>query len=335
MEALQQYASDSDSGSCPPTPSSERHVSCKRQKRELDEGGKDKKIAAVKCQVTSLPDLPSEFLESHSDNNPAPCQGAREHAGKIRTFPHVEGNFAVHVYIPVTLTPAGRATLRAIVTAAKAADPALQTIYNLDGFDDRVISVARGAHACAFRVTDASPLTGLDGWQPPTLEKDGGREGPILHISLSHVVPVRMPQIESLIAVLRRHLEGRTGRPSGRPRGGSKYAAQLATFDVLVNEEGTRSFLALMVAEGKGPVQAVNEAFTLHGLPQFYEDPRPHVSIAWLPGNKAPQLSRVAARLSQQFPPAQLQGCRAGLAVEVFTVKCKVGQRDYVVWSKK
>ena len=88
---------------------------------------------------------------------------------------------------------------------------------------------------------------------------------------------------------------------------------------MLVNDERTRTFLALSAAAASGAeqqqrqqggpanagaaggspllraIEAASRAFQLNGLPRFYEVPRPHISVAWLLGDCEQQLDAALA----------------------------------------
>ncbi|WIA17220.1 hypothetical protein OEZ85_014099 [Tetradesmus obliquus] len=102
---------------------------------------------------------------------------------------------------------------------------------------------------------------------------------------LSQTVPIRYGQAASLTAALQKQL-----KPYRR------FKVQLSGLVCLTNEPKTRTFVCLRVAEGLQQVlrmiRQVDAAFTLHGLPQFHENPVPHVSLAWAPGDQTQVLQR-------------------------------------------
>lgn len=106
---------------------------------------------------------------------------------------------------------------------------------------------------------------------------------------------------------------------------------------VLRNDDRSRTFLALEAAEagaGAGAaaavaalrrtIAAVDAAFGAHGLPPFYDPPRPHVSLAWAPGDVAAALEATLAAV----PHAQ----RPAWHATVGAVQLAVGQRMHDVW---
>nr|CAG8436132.1 8094_t:CDS:2 [Entrophospora candida] len=55
-----------------------------------------------KKKISSLPPLPTEFLQLYSDNK-VHIDNPDEHQGRVRTKLHVEGNWATHVYMEVII----------------------------------------------------------------------------------------------------------------------------------------------------------------------------------------------------------------------------------------
>ncbi|KAF3433210.1 hypothetical protein FNV43_RR24312 [Rhamnella rubrinervis] len=197
--------------------------------------------------------------------NPPNSLGARDYshggqASRVRTFPHVEGNYALHVYIPVYIPSEPK--------------------KDLANFLKKVARVVPG-------------LSGVDVDVPlDTLCKDDqkleeialGRE---LHISLGRTVPIRRHQIDSVVTMLRQKLQLHT-----------RYWIDFSKWEVFVNDDYTRTFLSLEVisaglAEIRKQIQAVNEVYKLHNLPEFYKNPRPHISLAWASGDISKSLKNV------------------------------------------
>jgi hypothetical protein len=115
--------------------------------------------------------------------------------------------------------------------------------------------------------------------------------------------------------------------------------------EVFVNDARTTTFLALRVgtaspidpspwtspgtanASGswKGAYSAVNGVMRERGYPQFYEDPKPHASFAWTPGDKEAELREAIEGL----------GLRSALTARVTRVAVKVsGQPEVTVWAR-
>ncbi|WIA37444.1 hypothetical protein OEZ86_014367 [Tetradesmus obliquus] len=128
-------------------------------------------------------------------------------------------------------------------------------------------------------------------------------------------VPIRYGQAASLTAALQKQL-----KPYRR------FKVQLSGLVCLTNEQKTRTFVCLRVADGLQQVlrmiRQVDAAFTLHGLPEFYENPVPHVTLAWAPGDQAQVLQQWLD--SFQHSP---------VAFAVSHVQCQVGKIKHTVWQ--
>ncbi|XAR66086.1 hypothetical protein NMG60_11012163 [Bertholletia excelsa] len=173
-------------------------------------------------------------------------------ASRFRSFPHVEGNYALHVYIPVRVPPAPRKEL-------------IQFLKKISSFvpDLNAVDVDIPLNVLC---TDDMKLE----------QVAVGRE---FHISLGRTVPIRVHQIDSVVAMLRQKLQFQ-----------KRYWIDFSEWEVFVNDDFTRSFLSIEVIKEGLPeiikqIEAVNEVYKLHNLPEFYEDPRPHISVAWALGN--------------------------------------------------
>ncbi|GLU20858.1 hypothetical protein SLE2022_370360 [Rubroshorea leprosula] len=209
---------------------------------------------------------------------------------RVRTFPHVEGNYALHVYIPVFIPSASKKEMGQFLKSVASLVPALH-------------------------VVDADvPLNGLCKDEQKLEQIALGRK---FHISLGRTVPIRVHQIDSMVAILRQKLQFQ-----------KRYWIDFNKWEVFVNDEHTRSFLSVEVSTGglaeiTRHIQAVNEAYKLHNLPEYYKNPRPHVSLAWALGDIGDSLKRVVEDVKRS-------SFRASLQNHVFTCKfegieCKIG----------
>ncbi|KAK9915968.1 hypothetical protein WJX75_006688 [Coccomyxa subellipsoidea] len=128
------------------------------------------------------------------------------HLGRIRTFEHVEGNYATHVHITVNVPQRCAASLEATLQQCKRSIPGLHPMM------DTSLPKARSL----------APLVQA-----------------LYHLSLSRVVAIRYPQIEPLIASLRKHLAKR-----------QRFKVSFQQLEAFENEDSTRSFLSILVDEG-------------------------------------------------------------------------------------
>jgi len=152
------------------------------------------------------------------------------------------------------------------------------------------------------------------------VELVGGDEGfntHTLHVSLSRTCALRRPQVEPLLEALREAWRGASG-------GG--FPMSFSGLEVLANDSGARVFLGLALRQGRGHVlefiRKTDAVFADHGLPAFYEDPRPHLSFAWAAGEAEAPL-RAAAASIEELPE---------VSTHALAVECRVGHVAHRVW---
>ncbi|KAH9933275.1 hypothetical protein B0H21DRAFT_84162 [Amylocystis lapponica] len=198
-----------------------------------------------------LPSLSPALLPQAPVDNPA------LHQGRVRTTPHVEGQFAAYVYVPLIVECGSllHKLLLDVYAFAKAEVPSMQPI----GLLQKPSGEAR----------DNTELAG-----PASKKVDERRHSCELHISLTRPTFLRAHQRDDF----RRAVQAvAKSRPC--------FTASFATFAELTNDERTRTFLSLEVGAGHAEIKAMSDALapTLRALRQkeFYEDPRFHASIAW------------------------------------------------------
>ena len=235
-------------------------------------------------------------------------------SGRVRAFPHVQGNFATHVYVPLAVTDwtEARHELGDILAKLARAVPTLRPIGTINGNLGEDCDSAFDAIA--------------------SLVPDGD-----LHVSLSHTFPIRAARKAGLLTALRRGL--------ARDLAAGWDALVGPNLEVFVNDARTTTFLALRVGTAspidpspgtspgtanarspwKGAYSAVNGVMRERGYPQFYEDPKPHASFAWTPGDREAELREAIEGL----------GLRSALTARVTRVAVKVsGQPEVTVWAR-
>ncbi|MCL7039569.1 hypothetical protein MKW94_009215 [Papaver nudicaule] len=286
MEALIANYGDDDSSSSetdisPPSTPNTRH------KLTFEESESKSEPEPVR-----LPPPPLSLLNSSNSLDYMEIgQGSR-----VRNFPHIEGNYALHVFIPVSIPPT--------------------SMKNLALFLKRIAKVVPDLHVVDVDI----PLSILCKDDQKLEQVALGRE---FHISLGRTVPIRVHQIDSILAMLRHKLSS--------PK---QYWIDFDKWDVFVNDVQTRSFLAMEVvagglAEVAKQIQSVNEIYRFHNLPEFYEDPRPHISLIWASGNVSDLLKkRVMENLSAAGTMSQNR--------RIFTfkfkgIKCRIGNKQYKI----
>ena len=235
-------------------------------------------------------------------------------SGRVRAFPHVQGNFATHVYVPLAVSDwtEARHELADLLAKLARAVPTLRPIGTINGNLGEDCDSAFDAIA--------------------SLVPDGD-----LHVSLSHTFPIRAARKDGLLTALRRGL--------ARDLATGWDALVGPNLEVFVNDARTTTFLALRVGTAspidpspgtspgtanarspwKGAYSAVNGVMRERGYPQFYEDPKPHASFAWTPGDREAELREAIEGL----------GLRSALTARVTRVAVKVsGQPEVTVWAR-
>ncbi|XP_073296883.1 uncharacterized protein [Primulina huaijiensis] len=215
---------------------------------------------------------------------------------RVRSFPHVDGNFALHVYIPV------------IIPLTQRKEMAL--------FLKRVARLIPELHVVDVDI----PLRDLI--------KDGqkfeqvvlGRE---FHVSLGRTVPIRVHQRDSMVGMLRQRLQFHR-----------RYWIDFTKWVVFTNDDYTRTFLSLEVTAGglteiKKQIEAVNDAYRLHNLPEFYKDPRPHISIAWAVGDISDSLWKVIGEETKTHNTVGGLSHKRLCACVFSGISCKIGNKTF------
>ncbi|XVF54855.1 hypothetical protein PTKIN_Ptkin05aG0214400 [Pterospermum kingtungense] len=128
---------------------------------------------------------------------------------RIRSFPHVEGNYALHVYIPVYIPSASK--------------------KEMGQFLKRVATLVPDLHIVDIDV----PLNTLCKEEHKLEQVALGRE---FHISLGRTVPIRVHQIDTIVTMLRQKLQFQ-----------KRYWIDFNKWEVFFNDDQTRSFLSLEV----------------------------------------------------------------------------------------
>ncbi|KAL0321706.1 UNVERIFIED_CONTAM: hypothetical protein Scaly_2467000 [Sesamum calycinum] len=203
-----------------------------------------------------LPPPPLSLLQPPNSLGTSDLLIQRHNPNRVRSFPHVEGNYAVHVYIP-----------------------------DEQKFEQVVL----------------------------------GKE---FHVSLGRTVPIRVHQRDSVVAMLRQRLQSHR-----------RYSIDFNKWEVFVNDDHTRTFLSMEVTAGglAEQIDAVNEVYRLHNLPEFYKDPRPHISLAWTVGDISSSLKKVIGEEMKRHVAV------GGLSHKrIFTcifggISCKIGNKTFEI----
>ncbi|KAG0453965.1 hypothetical protein HPP92_025269 [Vanilla planifolia] len=111
-----------------------------------------------------------------------------------------------------------------------------------------------------------------------------------------------------------------------------RYWMEFNKWDTFVNDELTRSFLSLEVTgaglnEISKQISVVDEIYRLHGLPEFYKNPRPHISLLWALGDESNLLKPAADELNK------LNGSsgRHIFSCKFNEISCRIGKKLYTI----
>ncbi|KAH8932592.1 hypothetical protein BDL97_19G081300 [Sphagnum fallax] len=300
MDALQLYASDSDSDTGEFTARSLKKHRC-QQVEDLIADRNAVHALPKQSPRRPLPSPPPEFLKSFPDlvtkkKGVDECGG---HGRRVRTFPHVEGNFSLHVFIPVALSTVVRSKLVPYLRKAAELFPGLQSME-----EDFVSPSPRG-------ISLANEY----------------------HISLGHTVPIRIHQIDTIVSMLRNKFRG-------QKQFWMEFGSwEVFINDEHTRSFLSLEIVAVGNPEIKKQVSLVDEVYKLHNLPAFYKNPRPHISLAWALGDVTEPLVAVAAELNRLMGNGEMGvvGVRAERkwlwSSHASRVECKIGQKLFPIWT--
>ncbi|XP_014523997.1 U6 snRNA phosphodiesterase isoform X1 [Vigna radiata var. radiata] len=272
MEALKSCygdgSSDSDSESVPSAPTS-----------------------APSAVFTPLPPPPISLLDPSAFLDLQTGQTTR-----VRSFPHVDGNYALHIYIPINISSPSKKELSAFLKKVSSREP------NLNVIDVDV------------------PLNVLCKNDEKLEQVALGRE---FHISLGRTVPIRVHQIDSVISMLKQKLQIQR-----------QFWIDFNKWEVFVNDDHTRTFLSVEVVQGglieiTKQIEAVNTVYRLHNLAEFYKDPHPHISLAWALGDISHSLKKV---VDEEMKCAVGKSFKKSIFSCKFKgIECKIGKKAYTI----
>ncbi|PKA53309.1 hypothetical protein AXF42_Ash010039 [Apostasia shenzhenica] len=279
MDALRaNYGSDSEDSEDSPTASQKTSLALSSSANPRDR--------------SRLPPPPVDLLQPQNALDFSTSQGNR-----IRSFAHVEGNYALHVFIPVRIPSTTRKQLASSMNKNL---PLALDLYVVD-----VDITLRELHNDSKQFEQV--LFGRD-----------------FHISLGRTVPIKVHQIVSIVSMLRQRFQLER-----------RYWMEFNKWDVFINDEHTRSFLSLEITGGglseiSKQICMVNEVYRLHGLPEFYKNPRPHISVVWAPGDANYLLKPAAEELNRSWSCANLPG-GCIFTSKLTSIECKIGKKLHTI----
>ncbi|GBB95409.1 hypothetical protein RclHR1_02530004 [Rhizophagus clarus] len=201
-----------------------------------------------------LPPLPSDFLQLYPDKKRKDyikhIDDPSKHQGRMRSKPHVEGDWATYIYVEVTLTEEADHIINKIEELAK--EVGIEIISCVENHQDNNNSLNE-------------------------LDPNGYYEENKLHISLSRPLFLKHHQIENFWNKLRKGFLN-----------WKRFSLSFADIASFSNDDKTRSFMALEVGKGSNELNSmvdyVNKVAKDFRQKPFYENPRFHASILWALG---------------------------------------------------
>ncbi|KAL2526911.1 hypothetical protein Adt_11965 [Abeliophyllum distichum] len=247
---------------------------------------------------STLPPPPLSLLHPPNSLGAFDYSSESNQPTRVRSFPHIEGNFSLHVYIPVSIPLVPR--------------------KELAQFLRRVPTLLPGLHVVDIDI----PLNNLVDDVQKLEQVVLGRE---FHVSLGRTIPIRVHQRDSVVSMLRQRLHSQR-----------RYWIDFNKWEVFVNDDRTRTFLSMEVTAGglaeiTKHIQAVNEVYRLHNLPEFYKDPRPHISIAWALGDISDSLKRVMEEETKRYITNGALSQKHTFMCKFSGILCKIGNKTFEI----
>lgn len=305
-----------------------------------------------------------------TSNVSVPAASTDAHQGRNRSFPHVENQWAVHVFIPLYFDASAaesdeeqRERMEQTVRRALQQREEVNKRSTAPTVTDRrwhlffpqpsnaatvsvrtppyftVLPTATAAgDATAAAVSTSSSAATATATATTAL-------APTMHISLSRTVTLRYAQIDGFISVLNSSLM-RTLRATNATATTIVFGTSDAI--ILVNDDRTRSFFALRAPDTSTKsaddttvqlpsllltlINAVDQVFTAFDLQTYYSPPLLHASVAWCLGDVSGEAAATNDKAMKTDAQGRLAAPKATSTVRVAAdrIHCTVGNRLYV-----
>ncbi|CAM9517087.1 unnamed protein product [Scytosiphon promiscuus] len=276
-----------------------------------DDGGSEDK----KATASGLGELPPELQNIFKDSVlvirrcPIWCANvteydlaterlrAEERAGTntpwVRRFPHERGNWPTHVFVPVPNSKPFRRMAEASVTHFRRR---LATAWReRHGSGGRKRGKRRARDEQRFPNDARASSARRDG--PPEVVMNSMEPSGQQHLSLSKTAVLRAHQIAPFVEGLKEAVK------SSR----SFLASVVSGYDVLVNEDKSRSFVCLRVRGGREMIlkliAKVDPLMRKFKQAEYYEDPVLHVSVASVLGDVSAYVGSSCGQEAGPLPP--------------------------------
>ena len=241
-----------------------------------------------------LPPLPPPpLLDDEADG----VSASTRDDGRVRAFDHVDGQFAVHVYIPLRLDAQLASSLRGCCTALEVA--AAATGIKVHAIDDATyhLSLSRTVALQRPQIDGFADALRLALRRCSTSGASGGGGGGGGGNS------------------------GRRQQQQQQQRHPAMRVAVATTLCALPNDTHTRFFAALELRSGNpghaavnALIDAVDAVLARYGQPRFYAERRLHFSVAWS-----------LVPLPSPLPPLPAAAAASHLLLD--RIECRIGER--------
>ncbi|ETO05075.1 hypothetical protein RFI_32320 [Reticulomyxa filosa] len=194
----------------------------------------------------ALPSLSSVLNGIQEAETHKPKSDNTDHQGKIRSFGHKEGNWNVHVFLPIK------------INASNNFYPFLKSICNNN------LSKSVDSQTIHFLL-------------------DEPMDDNLLHISVSRSQPIRTHQINTFIDTFIKFVVDVLQKQKILT---TLQQIELSGLKIFSNDEKTRHFASILVREKDKLkiveiIELVNQVMEKFQLQTYYQDAMPHLSFAW------------------------------------------------------
>ncbi|KAG9300618.1 hypothetical protein G9A89_005218 [Geosiphon pyriformis] len=317
MNALVDYTSSSEGES-----ENEKETRGKRARTEEEEEEMRKRKFKQE-----LPPLPSSFLELYTNkvfSTTKSIDDPSKHNGRIRSSPHVEGNWPTHVFVEVDIDPDFQELIYKIKQYAETVISQydhdfklFSCVRNNGDVDEKEIDIANNSGDIIktpfIQTQDLFPVATQEFGTSSLNKTDDAK----LHISLSRSIFLKYHQIQIFWEKIRQAVYEK-----------KRFSLSFAKIECFMNDEATRSFLAFEVGKGYNELKElllnIDSIVSDFSQPRFYENPRFHASILWAIKDN------IDRRLRDTIIGANFED---EIRQEIFiinSVRCHIGNKQYI-----
>ncbi|KAG0038346.1 nuclear protein localization protein 4 [Podila clonocystis] len=181
-----------------------------------------------------------------------PADNPEKHQGRVRSRPHIDGSWPVHVYLDVKLSGEMFDIVSSFTESARKLVP-------------KSVSMLQSIQAMR-----ADP-------KATPIEAKNAEDATELHISLTRPIYLQALHIGRFVSDVREAFKGK-----------KRFNVSFSGLQAFSNDDKTRSFLSLRIGSGHSELERLlvemDEIVERYAQPKFYEEPEFHASFAWAVG---------------------------------------------------